>query len=111
MGWLDGLIEGALDLVGDGVELTQQAIDEAVHRAAVGLLDAVLPPMIHGADTVVKTVNRPLVHGAAAIVRGTLGVAQGSGTVLTGMVEKKVDSGITTIRGHGDYTRGVESIA
>ena len=110
MAWLDELIDGAVNAVTDVTDATQEAIDAAVHRAAVGLLDAILPALIHGGDAVVKAAAWAPMAATAAKVTAALHVAQAGDGVLAGMVERKVAAGVGELLRDGDYLRGVNGI-
>lgn len=109
MSWLGDLIADAVDDVTSTVDLTVMAIDVAVHQAAVGLLNAALPPMVHSGYALVKTGNEVLINGAAGAVTFTLGSANVS-AALSGTVEKKVTEGLTHLKADTDYARAARSI-
>lgn len=99
-----------MDGVTSTADSTVEAIDIAVHQAAVGLLNAVLPPMVHAGYSLVKTGNTVAMNVAIGTVNHTIGSANVS-AVMSGTVEKKVTEGLTHLSSDNDYARGVRSIA
>ncbi|WP_431219787.1 hypothetical protein [Leifsonia xyli] len=96
---LDGLVHGA-----------QEAIDELVHNAAVGLLHALLPPMVHGKNAMVRSGAWVRTEALTAEILLALGSAKANNALLAGLVAGKVDEGVDHILSHSDYTHGVNSI-
>ena len=109
--------ESLADLIGElgnGVHDVADGINEEiaalVHSAAVGMLNSVLPPMVHGKNAVTRASGWiPLEAGTLEIGARLAGVSLGN-TVLAGQVAKKIDEGVGRITPHLDYSHGANSI-
>lgn len=93
-----------------GVEGVQDWIEAQVHGAAVGLLNSMLPPLVHANTSVVKISESSTMIASGEVVGITLGTADVGNTVLAGMVADKVKQAIVDLRSDQDYARGVNSI-
>lgn len=110
MSWLADLIADAVEDVTRTGDATIHAIDAALNRAAVGLLQAIPPPMVESAFVLVRTENGVALGGAGALVDLTLGTAD-VGLVLSGSVEKAVTEELGRLTSGADYAQGVRSVA
>ena len=113
-GWYDtdlaDLIGGLGSSLHDVAEGIRGGIDAMVNTAAVGLLNSVLPPMVHAKNAVIRSGSWVSVEaGTLEVTAGVVGVTVGN-TVLAGLVAKKVEEGIGTITPNLDYMHGVNSI-
>jgi len=107
---LQGLIEGIGKGLHDVGEGAQALIDAAVHDAAVRLMNALLPPMVHGKNVVIKSGGWIAAEAITAEILWTLNSASVSNGVLSGLVAKKVEEGVGHITSRLEYTHGVGSI-
>lgn len=108
--FLQDLIDGLDREVQDGVAGVQDWIEGQAHSAAVGLLNTMLPPLVHANIAAVKIGESTTLVAASGVVGFTLGTADVSNTVLAGAVADTVKQGISDLRSDCDYARGVNSI-
>ncbi|MFF9565070.1 hypothetical protein ACF1AJ_17105 [Leifsonia sp. NPDC014704] len=107
---LGDLIGGLRSGIQDVVEGIQCGIDALVNDAAVRLLNAVLPLMVHGRYTAIRAASWVAVEAGTMEIAGrTAGMAV-SNSVLAGLVAKKVEEGVGRIMSELDYAHGVNSI-
>lgn len=107
---LADLIGGIGDGIHDLAEGIQQGIDAMVNQAAVGLLNSILPPMVHTKNAVIRSGSWASVQAMTAQAGGLAAGVAVSNAVLSGLVAKKVDEGMGKITSDLDYTQGVNSI-
>lgn len=93
-----------------GVDALQDFIEGQAHTVALGLLHAMLPPLVRANTLAVKATASTQVAMSGAVVGTALGSADLSNTVLSGAVAKKVGEGISELLSDNDYARGVNSI-
>lgn len=105
------LFDGLDREIQTGVREVQDWIEAQAHGAAVQLLDAVMPPIVHAGNTAVKASESVIVHSASAGVEFALNSADVGNAVLAGAVAQTVQRGIGEMKTQGDYRRGTDSIA
>ncbi|SDH63997.1 hypothetical protein SAMN04515691_0593 [Leifsonia sp. 98AMF] len=108
---LGDLIEGLASGIQDVVEGIQGGIDALVNDAAVRLLNAVLPLMVHGRYTAIRAAGWVGVEASTVELTGRAAGVTVSNAVLAGLVAKKVEEGVGRITSELDYAHGVNSIA
>lgn len=108
---LTDLIEGIGSGLHDAADNAQSFIDALVHQAAVELLNALLPPIVHGTNAVTRTSRWVSIEATTLEVRFNLAGAGVSNTVLAGLVADKVELGVTSITSDLDFAHGVNSIS
>jgi hypothetical protein len=113
-GWYDtdlaDLIGGIGSGIHDVVDGVQDGIDAMVNTAAVGMLNSLLPPMVHTKNALIRSGSWVSVEaGTVEVASRVAGVAVGN-AVLAGLVAKKVEEGVATITSDLDYMHGVNSI-
>lgn len=111
MSLLGDLIDEAVRDARDVADATMGAIDGLAHQAAVELMNALLPPMVHASNALIKSESWVVVEGASEIVRFTLGTAGASNQVLSGRAGNKVTEGVGHLASKNDFERAVRSIA
>lgn len=111
MEFVEELFDGLDREVQNGVKEVQDWIEAQVHGAAVQLLDALLPSMVHASNAAVKVSESAAVMSASAGIGLTLGTADLGNAVLAGAVADTVKRGIDDLKAQSDYSRGVDSIA
>lgn len=109
MSLLSDLIDSAVREGSRTADSTLNAIDDAIHQAAVRLLSAALPPVVHSAYAVVKAANGAPIGIASSAVEVALRSADVS-TALSGAVAQKVTHGLERLSSDTDYARAVRSI-
>ncbi|NUU05097.1 hypothetical protein [Leifsonia sp. C5G2] len=103
-------IEDIMTAAEDMADAAAEAIDGLVHDGAVQLLNAMLPPMVHGGNELTKAAAwAQIAAHSAAVQAHRAGLGMGN-TVLAGMVAKKVDEGLAHLAKDTDYARAVNSI-
>ena len=104
----------AIESIEKSVESTAEAakatIDALLHNAAVGLLHAALPPMVHGRNALVRSGAWMRVEALTAELGLSLTGALVGNAVLSGAVAEAIDEGLDIITKDLDYTPGVNSI-
>ncbi len=91
-------------------EAARAAIDSLLHNAAVGLLHAALPPMVHGHNALVRSGAWVRVEALTVELALSLTGARMTNGVLSGAVAGAVTKGLDTITKDLDYVQGVSSI-
>ncbi|MGO4595024.1 hypothetical protein AB4Z18_14510 [Leifsonia sp. 2TAF2] len=91
----------------DGVH---DGIAALIHHEAVGMLNSVLPPLVHAKNTLVRTGGWVPVEAHTIEIGGRLAGVTVSNAILSGLVQKKVEEGVGTITANLDYTHGVNTI-
>ncbi|GAB3586321.1 hypothetical protein GCM10027406_36170 [Leifsonia lichenia] len=104
------LIEGVGKGFEDATDDAMSYIDAFVHEAAVQLLNAMLPPIVHGNNAVTRSTRWVATEATTVELALNLGGATVSNTTLAGLVAEQVERGITRITSDLDYTHGVNSI-
>lgn len=94
-----------------GYQEVSDWIEAQVHGAAVQLLDALVPPIVHTNNTALKISESAIVGSASAGVWFTLNTADLSNTVLAGAVADTVRRGVGELQSQSDYGKGVNSLA
>jgi hypothetical protein len=103
-------MEDIMNAAGDMADSAAEAIDGLVHDGAVQLLNAMLPPMVHGGNVVMKSAAWAQIAANSAAVQADLAGLRLGNTVLAGMVAKKVDEGLAHLAKDNEYARAVNSI-
>lgn len=93
-----------------GAGEVQAWIEAQAHSAAVGLLHAMLPPVVRANYSAIKISESAVVLPAHAGIEMALGTADVSNGVLAGAVADKVKQGLTQLTTRNDYSEGVNSI-
>lgn len=99
-----------IDGIGQGLHDVPSQIDALVHEAAVQLLNALLPAIVHGKNAVTRSTRWAAVEATTVEVSLNLGGATVSSTVLAGLVAEQVELGLNRITSDLEYTHGVNSI-
>lgn len=94
-----------------GVHDVQDWIEAQVHGAAVQLLNALMPPIVHANNAAVKLSESAVVAPASTGIGFTIGSADLGNSVLAGAVADTVERGLGELRSESDYAQGVNSIA
>jgi hypothetical protein len=108
MGALNDVLEEAVRMT---AEATVAEIERLARQAAVGLLNAVLPPIVHTNAGAVKATGWAALTGASGVVGLALTTADVGNSVLAGAVAGKVRQGVEDLTSNNDYAQGVNSIA
>ncbi|GAB3578921.1 hypothetical protein GCM10027406_16000 [Leifsonia lichenia] len=108
---LADLIEGIGNGLDDIAHDAQGFVDELVHQAAVQLLNAMLPAIVHGRNAVTRSTRWVAAEAGTLELQFNLAGAGVSTTVLAGQVAEKVELGLNRITSDLDFTDGVNSIA
>lgn len=103
-------MEDIMNAAEDMADSATEAIDGLVHDGAVQLLNAMLPPMVHVENVVMKSAAWAQIAAHSAVVQANLAGLRMGNTVLAGMVAKKVDEGLAHLAKDNDYARAVNSI-
>jgi len=107
---LADVIEGIASGDHDIAHNAQSYIDELVHQAAVQLLNALLPLIVHGNNAVTRSTRWVATEASTLELQFDLAGADISNTVLAGLVAEKVEIGLDRITTDLDFTGGVNSI-
>lgn len=107
---LADVIEGIASGDHDTTHNAQSYIDELVHQAAVQLLNALLPLIVHGNNAVTRSTRWVATEASTLELQFDLAGADISNTVLAGLVAEKVEIGLDRITTDLDFTGGVNSI-
>ena len=91
-------------------EAARAAIDALLHNAAVGLLHAALPPMVHGRNALTRSGAWVRAEALTAELGLSLTGARVGNAALSGAVAEAIDKGLDIITKDLDYTPGVNSI-
>ncbi|MDP9903284.1 hypothetical protein [Arthrobacter bambusae] len=121
MSWLGDLIDDAVhgventaDAAGSAIEgaaeATGAAIESAVRSAAVDLLNAVLPPMVHAEYGAVRAAAWAAIQVPVQALGLTVAGAKVDETVLAGLVAQKVTDGLSHLKENTHYAQAVNSI-
>ncbi|WP_090107305.1 MULTISPECIES: hypothetical protein [unclassified Leifsonia] len=110
MSLLGDLIDQAVRDERDTTDMTMDGIEGFAHQAAVELMNALLPPMVHANNLLIKSGSWVAVEGASEIVRFTVAAAGASNEVLSGRVGDTVTEGLGHLTSNNDYARAVRSI-
>jgi hypothetical protein len=107
---LGDLIDQAVRDERDTTDTTTDGIEGFAHQAAVELMNALLPPMVHANNLLIKSESWVAVEGASEIVRFTVAAAGASNEVLSGRVGDTVTEGLGHLTSNNDFERAVRSI-
>lgn len=94
-----------------GVEEVNDWIESQVHGAAVQLLDALVPPIVHTNNSGVKITESAIVIPAGTGIDLVVNSADINNAVLAGAVADTVRRGVGELKAQSDYNHGVGSIA
>lgn len=107
---LEDLIAGIGEGLEGAAEAVRAGIDGLIHSAAVGMLHAMLPPMVHFKNATTRATAWTAVQALTAEAALTVTGARVHNAILAGQVAQKVEQGVEHITTDLDYTRGVNSI-
>ena len=111
---MSGSLADLIGQLGNGIHDAAESVEEGiaaqVHSAAVGMLNSVLPLMVHGTNAVTRTSGWVPIEAGTLEIRTRLAAVTIGNTVLAGQVAKKVEEGVGRITRNLDYAQGVNSI-
>ncbi|MGN7797518.1 hypothetical protein [Leifsonia sp. 22587] len=107
---LADLLAGIASGLHGAIDDAHRGMDVLLHDAAVRLLNALLPPMVHSRNALVRAANWAALEADTARLLFALGNTVIPNSVLAGQVAEKVEQGIGRIVADLDYTHGVNSI-